>query len=67
MAYDAILSVLDLKWQHEHELPKIARLAKKSYVLHPVLYQVSENFIGRSRVLLLQDLILKLCTYKILE
>ena len=67
MAYDAILSVLDLKCQHEHELPKIARLAKKSYVLHPVLYQVSENVIGRSRVLLLQDLILKLCTYKILE
>ena len=29
MAYDAILSVLDLKCQHEHELPKIARLAKK--------------------------------------
>ena len=28
MAYDAILSVLDLKWQHEHELAKIARLAK---------------------------------------
>ena len=67
MAYDAILSVLDLKYQHEHELPKIARLAKKCYVLHPVLYQVSENVIGRSRVPLLQDLILKLCTYKILE
>ena len=67
MAYDAILSGLDLKCQHEHELPKIARLAKKYYVLHPVLYQVSENSIGRSRVLLLQDLILKLCTYKILE
>ena len=64
MAYDAILSVLDLKCQHEHELPKIARL---SYVLQPVLYQVSEHNIGRSRVLLLQDLILKLCTYKILE
>ena len=29
MAYDAILSVLDLKWHHEHELPKIARLPKK--------------------------------------
>ena len=67
MVYDAILSVLDLKCQHEHELPKIARLAKKSYVLHPVLYQVSENFIGRSRVLLLQDLIIKLCTYKTLK
>ena len=64
MAYDAILSVLDLKWQHEHELPKIVRLAKKYYVLHPILYQVSENFIGRSRVLLLQDLILKIVLIK---
>ena len=35
MAYDAILSVLDLKWQHEHELPKIVRLAKKILCITP--------------------------------
>ena len=35
MTYDAILSVLDLKWQHEHELPKIARLAKKILCITP--------------------------------
>ena len=35
MAYDGILSVLDLKCQHEHELPKIARLAKKILCITP--------------------------------